>query len=255
MISNVPAPWPRPRYQAAGPARLAWVVLLPDAGELPADHPLVSGFQMQTRYYGDDPAWFDGWMSPRSSFGAALMRTPGLDMVALSGCKAAMTIAVEVEDPSDLGYLQRALLLVRLLAEKAGAVAACDLEAVRWWTRTDLAELPPDLDFEISDHIRVVFEPVEREPGQGHICHTRGMAKFGRPDLALPGMSPEHVEAAVDLLEKMANELADGENFETGDVVEFEGFPPLRCEEVADDSDSDDLTFANRSLWLIPEEG
>lgn len=255
MIPNVPAPWPRNRYQAAGPARLAWVVLLPDAGELPAEHPLVKGFQIEARYYGDDPAWFDGWMSPRSTYGAALMRTPGLDMVALGSCKAAMTIAAEVEDPNDLGYLQRALLLVRLLAEKAGAVAACDVEALRWWTKADLEELPADLDFEISDHVRVVFEPTEREPGQGHICHTLGMAKFGRPDLALPGMLPEHVEAAVDLLEKMAGELADGENFETGDVVEFEGFPPLRCEELPDDSGTDDVTFGNRSLWLIPEEG
>ena len=128
------------------------------------------------------------------------------------------------------------------------------MESRLWWTKQDLEELPADWEFEVSDHVRVVFEAQERAPGTGHICHTLGLAKFGRPDLAIAGLEREHAEAAGEMLENLATALAQGDAFETGDVVEPEGFPPLRCEELADDSETDDPTFGNRSLWLIPEE-
>jgi len=255
VIPNVPAPWPRPRYVSAGPARLAFVVLMPDAVELAQkDHPLFRDFHVEARYRGDDPSWFEGWVNPRTPYGSQLMRTPGLDMVALTRCKAAMVLSATIEEPRDLGYLQRAFLVLQLLAQRADAVAACDVEAMTWWTRAALEELPADWSFDIADHVRVVFESQEREPGAGHICHTLGMAKFGRPDLAIGGLSLEHADAAGDMIENLATALAEGDNLETGDVVEPDGFPPLRCEEVPDDSGSEDPIFGNRAIWLVPEE-
>lgn len=255
MIPTPPAPWPRPRYVPAGSARIAYVALLPEAVELAQkDHPLLQGFSIESRYRGDDPGWFEGLVGPRSALGSLLLRTPGLDMVALSQCKAAMILTGVFEDPSDLGYLQRAFLLLQLLAKSAGLVAACDVEAKLWWTRQDLEELPEDWEFDVSDHVRVVFEAEEREPGAGHICHTLGLAKFGRPDLAIGGLEREHAEAAGEMLVNLATALAQGDVFETGDVVEPEGFPPLRCEELEDDSDSEDPIFGNRAIWLVPEE-
>ncbi|WP_373045787.1 hypothetical protein [Vulgatibacter sp.] len=256
MIPNVPAPWPRPRYISAGPARIAYLVLLPDAVELAQkNHPLFADFGIESKYRGDDPSWFEGWVNPRSAFGSLLMRTPGLDMVALTQCKAAMILTGEVADPKDLGHLQRAFLVLKLLAQKAGAVAACDVESMMWWTKAALEELPDEWEFDVADHMRVVFESQEREPGAGHLCHTLGLAKFGRPDLAIGGVAPEHAEAAGDMLENLATALAEGDNFEGGDIVEPEGFPPLRCEELPDDTGSEDTTFGNRSIWLVPEEG
>lgn len=256
MIPNVPAPWPRPRYVPGGPARVAFVVLLPDAVELAQkDHPLFRGFSIEARYRGDDPAWFEGWINPRSSFGALLMRTPDIDMVALSQCKAAMIVTGAFEEPSDLGYLQRAFLVMKLLAERAGAVAACDVQAMVWWPKSQLEALPEGWDFDVSDHVRVVFEAQEREPGAGHLCHTLGMAKFGRPDLAIGGLDREHADAVGDMLEMLATALAEGDVFESGQVIEVEGFPPLVCQEAEDDSGSEDTTFGNRSIWLLPEEG
>jgi hypothetical protein len=232
------------------------VVLLPDAVELAQkDNPLFRDFKIESRYRGDDPAWYEGWVDPRSSFGSQLMRTQGLDMVALTQCKAAMILTATIEEPSDLGYLQRAFLVLKLLAERANAVAACDVESLVWWTKADLEALPDGWDFDVADHSRVVFEAKEREPGAGHLCFSLGMAKFGRPDLAIGGLAREHAEAAGEMIENLATALAEGDNFETGDIVEPEGFPPLRCEEMADDSDAPDVTFGNRSIWLVPEEG
>jgi len=235
---------------------VAYVVLMPEAVELAQkSHPFFAGFTFEARYRGDDPEWFDGWVNPRRAYGAALMRTPGLDMIGLNACKAAMIVSGEFPEPKDLGYLQRAFLLLQLLAKNAGAVAACDVEALTWWTKTALEELPAEWDFDVADHIRIVFESQERAPGAGHLCHTLGMAKFGRPDLAIEGLEREHAEAAGDMLESLAIALAEGDAFEGGDVVGPAGFPPLRCEEVADDSGSDDAIFGNRSIWLVPEEG
>lgn len=254
MIPNVPAPWPRPRYVPAGAARVAYVILLPEAVELAQkNHPLFEGFSLEARYRLDDPAWFDGWVAPKGAFGSLLMRTPGIDIAALGSCKAAMVLSAEIADPKDLGYLQRAFLIARLLVQRAGAVAVCDVESMVWWTKDQLADIPDDWEFDVADHMRVVFEAKEREPGAGHLCHTLGLAKFGRPDLAIGGLEREHAEAAGGMLEDLATALAEGDNFETGDVVEPEGFPALRCEELPDDSGSPDTTFGNRSIWLVPE--
>lgn len=254
MIADLPTPWPRPRYVPAGPARVAFVALMPEAGELSQKgHPLFEGFDITVRYRGDDPQWFDGWVDPKGTFGSLLLRTPDVDIAALTTCKAALVLSGEFADPKDLGYLQRAFRILQLLA-KAGGVAFCDVESMTWWPRAAIEELPPDWTFDVVDHLRIVFESQEREPGAGHVCHTMGMAKFGRPDLAIAGLEREHAEAAGGMLQNLATALAEGDSFETGDVVEPVGFPPLRCEEVADDSGSPDATFGNRAIWLIPEE-
>lgn len=254
-MTDLPTPWPRPRYVPSGPARLAFVALLPEAGEMAQkDHPLLEGFTTSVRYRGDDPDWFDGWVDPKRIFGSLLLRTPGIDVAALTRCKAALVLSGEFADPRDLGYLQRAFKILQLLTQ-AGAVAVCDVEAMIWWSALSLEELDDAWEFEISDHIRIVFESQEREPGAGHLCHTLGMAKFGRPDLAIGGLEKEHADAAGEMLENVASALAAGDAFETGDVIEPEGFPALRCEEVEDDGGSADPIFGNRSIWLVPEEG
>lgn len=254
MSLTIPTPWPRPNYSPNGPARLSYLVLLPEPIQLAREgHPLFDGFSFELRYRGDDLAWFDGWTDPKGLYGSLLLRTPGVDIAALASCKVAAILRGTFEDPKDLGYLQRAFVILRTLA-KNGAVAALDLEAILWWPRSDLEELEDDFDFELGDHVRVVFEAREREPGVGHLCHTLGMAKFGQPDLALGGLAAEHAEAASEMLGNLAQALAEGEVFGPGDVIEPDGFPPLVCEPVEDDSGSEEAIFSNRSLWLVPEE-
>lgn len=254
MIPALPHPWPRPNYAPDGPARLSYLVLLPDAVELAQKaHPLFEGFSFQTRYRGDDVAWFDGWLDPKGAYGSLLLRTPGIDIAGLSTCKAALLLEGTFDEPKDLGHIQRAFVILRLLA-KAGAVAVLDVGSMLWWPKADLEELEDDWEFEISDHIRIVFEPFEREEGQGHLCHTLGMAKFGRPDLAIGGLEREHAEAAGEMLENLAIAEAQGEVFHPGDVVEPDGFPPLQIEVVEDDNGADSMLFGNRSIWLVPEE-
>jgi hypothetical protein len=253
VIPAVPAPWPRPRYVPAGPASFAYVVLLPEAIELTKkDHPLFEHIRLETKIRSDDPEWFQGFIDPRSDHGSQLLRTPGIDIVGAQNAQAAMIISGVVEDPRDLGHLQRAFLLMKLLTG-AGAVAACDVSSFVWWTRDQLEELPDDWEFDVADHIRVVFEAAEREPGAGHLCYTLGMVKFGRPDLAIGGLDREHASDAGEMLENLATVLAEGDNFETDDIVEPDNFPPLRCQEEEDDSGRENAIFQNRSLWLIPE--
>jgi len=254
VIPDVPAPWPRPRYVKAGAARFAYVALLPDGLELKkGDHPLFAGLTLETKWKSEEPEWFAGFTDPKRTYGALLMRTPDVDIPALAGVQAAMVISGTIEDPADLGHVQRCFLVLQLLC-KAGLVVALDVESMVWWTREQLAELPPDWEFDVADHLRVVFEAAEREPGGGHLCHTLGMMKFGRPDLAIGGLAREHAEAAGEMLESLATALAEGDAFETGDVVEPDDFPPLECTELPDDTGAEEATFGNRSIWLVPTE-
>lgn len=254
MSLHIPTPWPRPRYAPNGPARLGFLVLLPEPIQLArTNHPLFEGFSYELRFRGDDIAWFDGWTDPKGLPGSLLLRTPGVDIAAISACPVAALLTGVFENPRDLGHIQRAFVILRNLA-KEGAAAALDLQALLWWPRKDLEAIEDDWGFEIGDHLRIVFEPHERQPGAGHLCHTLGMAKFGQPDLALGGLAPEHADAASEMLENLATAMAEGEVFSAGDVIEPGGFPPLACELVDDDSGTEDEIFGNRSLWLVPEE-
>ena len=103
-------------------------------------------------------------------------------------------------DPPDLGYLRDGELVLAGLLE-AGGAAVLDVEAQRWWTPAGFrAEVLTGLRPAVRAHVSV-----RRQPG---LVETRGMRKFGRPDVRLrrvpPDAEPEAIEVCWILVERLA---------------------------------------------------
>ncbi len=126
------------------------------------------GTQLVTRAM--NPAWFDAWR--RGSLRTIAEQDLGAKLADLDACDTAHVITSEPPDAIDLGYLEAAWALVREL----DPIVVLDAIAMRY-----LPAAPTELD--IANEFRLVFETDAVGSDRAHALHTRGMQKFGAPDL------------------------------------------------------------------------
>jgi len=168
------------------------------------------------------PEWFAGFFA-EPMLGRAREALGEERLASLLSSRFAHVVSVEQEDPADLGYLQSVWAITRCLCE-LGAVALLDAHAIRWHAGDAVAASKPAAGLDPDRELSFIFE-TEPEAGLGHLAHTRGLAKFGRPDLILTGLSPEEATLAGVLLRRLAEECALGARFLPGATATFEGKP------------------------------
>ena len=125
----------------------------------------------------DDPAWFDGWRS--GSLGAIARIDLDGDTAALERADVLHVITAEVVGSTDLAYLQTAWAIARYLVAR-GATTVLDAHAMMFHAG---AALPPPGPLDVAYEVRVIYETESTRPDQAHAIHTRGLRKFGVPDL------------------------------------------------------------------------
>ncbi|CAN5614537.1 hypothetical protein BH11MYX1_BH11MYX1_46200 [soil metagenome] len=126
------------------------------------------GVQLVTR--AQDPAWFDAWR--QGSLRTIAEQDLGTNLEELDACDTVNVIASEPRGVTDLAYLEDAWALAREL----GPRVVLDAIAMRY-----LAS--PPVQVEIANEFRLVFETDALNSDRAHALHTRGMLKFGAPDL------------------------------------------------------------------------
>jgi hypothetical protein len=109
-------------------------------------------------------------------------------------------------DPADLNYLRDTVGLLTALFDQ-GAVALCDLQTCTWWNRSEWRERYFDPDGSVPRHHAIIL--IE-ETGDTLWLHTRGMRKFGRPDVSVPRVPRENSGPYVDLCNRFIEHLAFG---------------------------------------------
>lgn len=218
--------WPRESYVAGGGrAQVALIALsatrlpnplpvsrtghgMPDEG----DGPAAVGLAMRDR--ADNPgAFVDEVIAPFTDLIAQDLG-PSAAATALA-TEHAYVIEAELDDPDDLGHLQAAWALAKCICEE-GASVVIDVYAARAHLGSEVAALRPDRAFDVMHEVTLFFE----EEAAGTLAAwSLGLRKFGRPDLVVVGVSPEHATEAALLLRDLADTLAAGERIEPGDVV------------------------------------
>ena len=232
MPTPTPIPdWPRPLYEASGrAAELMYVIVGP-----PPEPPLKISRQrhhvdrvepqivVSHHKRAEDPAWFEGWFAP--PLGAEIdglfarpeeIRSAG-ELTIVHG---------RFEDPPNLNYLRNTVGIVSAIADTPGTLAIFDVLAVQWWRlgdwRASFVDAPSA--FRIGEHIGfVVSDDPDRHPGLW--THTRGMIKFGRPELHI-----QHVEGGYSttnpairgsghVLNGIASYLAQGASIRDGQTL------------------------------------
>lgn len=238
--------WPRLNYQRT--SRRATLRLLAfSAQPLPFDAD-STGLDVTGH---DDPAWLDGWRT------GAWRDAPGFDLIAageLSAAGHAVSIAADVPDPADLGHLQAAWALAQDLVA-VGAFAVLDATAGRWLDAEQLGSWPLPRAFDLDEEITV--ELLTRGTGDfGAVLHTRGMAKFARPDIVAL-VRPGTARAVNRVVRQLAGLLAEGgtaiagQRLGAGDPA-LGGAAAFHLAVYEPNVNAPDLALPNDALLMLP---
>lgn len=241
MTTDRAPAWPRPNRTQPAEARTRQHYVAFFAGEaadvevadadLPPGDPLVA-FEVETY---TDPAWLAGWT-------ALLTDGMAVDPAAVRACTTAMAAWASLPDPLTLGTLQGGMALCSAFAA-AGAVAVLDVVTLRWWAAAELLALAADRAFALDEHLVSLTT--------GSFVHTRGMAKFARPDLGVHVTDPTQVAEMTRTLSLVATAMALGLNPADGDTTRAGG-QVHRLVARPDDSGATSPLFFNRWLELLP---
>src|SRR5262249_15782778 len=111
---------------------------------------------------------------------------PGLArLVAAQG--ECLVLMGKVTDPPSLNYFRYVVGLLTFLLDNRG-VAIFDPFAFMWWSPTNWRNRV--FDFRLPAPRHHVFVMFSEEAGGTLWYHTRGMRKFGRPDLSIHKVTP-----------------------------------------------------------------
>lgn len=193
-----------------------------------------------------DPAWFDAWRT--GALRAIAERDLDHDLAALDAADHAHLVVTELEDARDLTYLQAAWALVRYLLERGGSLVL-DAHAMTFRTAPTAADAPLD----VAREIRIVYETSPARPDGAHAIHTRGMRKFGAPDLVAL-VSDADVQLVGSAMGELADAVARGTELATPlHAVELGG---ARWFVVEDEHGLGELLqLENRARVIVDDQG
>jgi len=222
--------WERPQYQPGGSNALVYFVLyvkFQEGAEVSAKTYRTGSFPE-----GVELQHFTRKQLPEFPFTQDIFaKTAGKNNPALfDQIKAAPECLVfrgEVRDPRNLDYLRDLVGLIMFSLDH-GAIAVMDVQQVKLfdpvaWRMEIFQPDPPNL----RKHVTIL---VSDEPDGTHWLHTRGMRKFGRPDLSFHKVGSQYEQAAIDLLNRFILLQAQGGLIPENKEIQSSGLPAgLTC--------------------------
>jgi hypothetical protein len=146
----------------------------------------------------------------------------------------------EIEDPPTLDYFRDAVGLVMALLD-AGGIAVFDPHMFKWWNAEEWRTHAFEPDGAVPRHHAVILVSDDW-------YHTRGMRKFGRPDLSIHGVTAKLSAGVEDLCNRMIEMQAFGAVIPEGQPIKMKGLPAgWRCHHGGD---LDDPDFNNRHIEI-----
>lgn len=193
-----------------------------------------------------DPAWFDGCRN--DALGALAARELADGGASLARARFLHVVAVDTRDPDTLVHLQSAWAVAKWFVA-GGASVLLDAGATRWWSGEAVAALAADRAFDLDREILCVLESAPRAGQPGHLLHTRGMAKFARPDVMTFASRVDAATAGA-VLRTLAGQMADGRLVAPGAAIEVDG-ARFAVTAYAPDVNAPDVGLGNDGLVLL----
>jgi hypothetical protein len=133
----------------------------------------------------------------------------------------------EVKDPPTLNYFRDTIGFLTFCLD-AGGVAIYDPQMFKWWEPSDWQTRVFDIAMSVPRH-HVFILHSEDDDGTQWI-HTRGMRKFGRPDLSIHNVPPRYHDVIIDLCNRFIQLLAFGGIVDEGQEIRMRSLPAgMKC--------------------------
>ncbi len=252
------------RSQSEGPGRVAEVDLIVfSEGALDDGVPLVAkqfGIPSKEAYAAvdvrvirreDAAEWFDNWRSGGLRVVASHYLGAAVDR--LDRADTCYVVRVSLPEPSDLGYLQAAWAVARWLVARGGD-CVLDVHAGAFHHADAIAGVAADAGFDIDREVTLVYETDEDSAVEGHVLHTRGMRKFGRPDLVAV-VDPDDAPLLSAVVRQIATALADGFMPAGRHGVDLASGLTLYLEPYVPGEQLADVHLNNDGMLLLDHEG
>jgi hypothetical protein len=240
-------PWERPFFEpGGGDPFLFYAVFGPFSDEewvlpRPTYRPngAPAGVEVVRHGRAEQPDWFASFFA--GHLGRLLDDQLGEEGRSVRAAPACITLVGSVADPPTLDYLRDVVGLVAFLLDRGG-VAVLDAFALHWWTpeawRRDLFTPGEPVPLRHVDILVSEDEPAEGRPAVR--VHTRGLRKFGRPDLSVRGVTEAQLSPVMDLFNRFIVLQALGGVLPEGQPVRMEGLPDgLSCRHAGSTDDPD----------------
>lgn len=155
-----------------------------------------------------------------------------------------------IPDPQDLNYFRDTIGLITYLLD-SGGVAVYDPQMLKWWSADEwrkCAFMPASPT--PRNHVVIL---VSEDANETEWLHTRGMRKFGRPDLSVPQVSATHKPGIIDLCQRLIEMQAFGATVREGQNIRMPSLPPGgRCHHAGHLDDPDFNNVHIRITWSEP---
>ncbi|HWB07922.1 MAG TPA: hypothetical protein VG826_01670 [Pirellulales bacterium] len=144
----------------------------------------------------------------------------------------------EQEDGDKLNYLRDCVGLLTFLLDHGG-VAVYDPQMFKWWLADEWRQLVFEPAGPVPRQHVVILVSEESKPGLSWF-HTRGLRKFGRPDLSIHNVSAEYRGTVIDLCNRFIELQAFGGIIPEGQEIRMKDLPTvMRCHHGGELEDPD----------------
>jgi hypothetical protein len=257
-VLKQPANWPRPHYERPGGRPLLFYVVHGRFDNISKIDSRVyrtlgvhRGLELQ-RYARDEFSEYLAGFEEGYPWEELVADDPELAQRVVES-RECLILRGELEDRDDLNYLRDSVGLLTHLID-SGGVCVYDPQMFRWWQPTDWKRQVFKPGGPVPRQHVVILTSVEGESGSRSEnlawYHTRGLRKFGRPDLSVHDVAPRYHEAIIDLIERFIEFQAFGGTIAEGQEIRMKSLPSgMTCHHRGD---LDDLDFNNVHVEITP---
>jgi hypothetical protein len=244
--------WPRPYFrQGQGKPFLCFVVYgsFDDVSELSAAQYRSAGlppgfdlFRYNSREHPDVLTRFqEGYLWDT-------LRGDNLGLATrIAGSAECIILRGEIDDSPTLNYLRDSVGLLTYFLDNGG-VTVFDPHMFQWWEPDEWRERVFTPAAPVPRRHVVILTSEEAMPHMTWF-HTRGLRKFGRPDLSIHNVQPRHEEAIIELFERFIEYQALGGVIDENQEISMDRLPGgMTCHQRGD---LDDPDFNNRHVEIV----
>ena len=220
--------WPRPHFTPGGGNALLFYAVF---GKFDLTKPLS-----RSKYRTSGmPDWLEMMHYNRATHAEVIagyqsgkmweMRTRDVPLLAAESEQAPECVALraEVTDPPTLDYFRDTIGIVTWLLD-AGGVSIHDPQMLWLWSADEWREEAFEPGEPLPDRHTVIL--ASPEPDGTTWYHTRGMRKYGRPDLSVHHVGEKCAPAVAEMLERFVEMQTLGAFIPDGQAVQMKSLPP-----------------------------
>ena len=219
--------WARPYYQASTESPFLFYVIFgatADNFAISRNNYLCDGIpdSLEILAYGPDnhPEVIDNF---RTANLQVLEDDAGL-IAEIARQTHCVIIKGHIQNSENLNYFRNTIGLLTFLLDNGG-VAIFDTLSLSWWSKSRwMAEIFQPATPQPNSHV-VILTSAENDDANTLWFHTRGLLKFGRPDLSIHNVPSHYHSAVIEMFNRFIGFQAFGGMIEQGQEIRMNSLP------------------------------